>query len=294
MDITSLFQDFNPKESLLNLFIETLVVLLIFWLLRLVALKILQRYFKGNPIKRYKWEKIVIYSLSFIALLWSVSIWIGQFESLATFLGLLSAGVAIALREPVMNFAGWVFILTRQPFKLGDRIEIDGHKGDVIDIRIFQFTIIEVGNWVHADQSTGRIIHLPNARILSLPIANYNVGFNYIWHEIPILLTFESDWKKAKKIMDEIVRKHTAVFSDDAKREMEEAAEKKFPVVYHITTPIVYTSVEDSGVLLTMRFLCMPKKRRSTEESIWEETLTRFAQHDNIDFAYPTMRVTRK
>lgn len=87
-------------------------------------------------------------------------------------------------------------------------MQIGQHVGDVIDIRLFQFTILEIGNWVEADQSTGRLIHMPNAKVFQEPQANYSTGFEYIWHEIPVMVTFESNWKKTKTILQEIVTKH--------------------------------------------------------------------------------------
>ena len=89
--------------------------------------------------------------------------------------------------------------MIRKPLKVGDRVQIGDVTGDVIDIRIFQFSVIEIGNWVDADQSTGRIIHIPNGTIFIKWQANYTAGFEYIWNEIPVLVTFESDWKTAKQ-----------------------------------------------------------------------------------------------
>jgi small-conductance mechanosensitive channel len=77
---------------------------------------------------------------------------------MSTFLGLVAAGIAVALKDPLTNLAGWLFILWRRPFTAGDRVQIGEHKGDVIDLRLFRFTLLEIGNWVHADQSTGRLL----------------------------------------------------------------------------------------------------------------------------------------
>ena len=106
------------------------------------------------------------------------SVWIEAIGQFGAFLGLLTAGLAIALKDPLTNIAGWIFILTRQPFKLGDRVQIGDQAGDVIDIRLFQFTLLEIGNWVNADQSTGRIIHVPNGTVFTQSQANYSTGFN--------------------------------------------------------------------------------------------------------------------
>lgn len=204
-------------------------------------------------------------------------------------MGLLSAGLAIAFKDLLVNLVGWLFILIRKPLRLGDRIQIGEVSGDVIDIRIFQFSIMEIGNWVDADQSTGRIIHIPNGFVFSKFQANYTEGFEYIWHEIPVLLTFESDWKKTKKILEDILSKSSVNFSEEAAVQIKKTA-KKFMIFYNKLSPIVYTDVKDSGVLLTMRFLCKARERRNVNMEIWEMVLNEFAKYNYIDFAYPTQR----
>lgn len=197
------------------------------------------------------------------------------------------SGLAIALSDPITNVAGWIFIFWRRPFEVGDRIQIGEHAGDVIDARIFQFTLLEIGNWVDADQSTGRMIHIPNRKIFSDPLANYSKGFQFIWNEIPVLITFESDWRKAKTILNAIITKYEQDFRQDVEQQLQRTAQE-FLIYNPITTPIVYTNVKDSGVLLTIRYLCRPHERRSTTEMIWEEILTTFEQQ--IEIEWPTQR----
>lgn len=238
---------------------------------------------------RYQWQKISLYLAVFLIIILLSNVWLQLFGSVGTFLGLVSAGVAIALKDPLVNIVGWFFILIRQPFKVGDRIQIGKNAGDVIDIRLFQFSINEIGNWVNADQSTGRIIHIPNGIVFLEPQANYTAGFQYIWNEIPVLVTFESNWEKAKQILTDIVDHHGVMLSTEAEKQIKAAA-KKFLIFYSKLTPIVYTEVQDSGVLLTMRYMCNPRERRATVEKIWENVLKEFAKHKDIDFAYPTQR----
>lgn len=274
--------DFQYKiiESLILIFLIIGVQRLIrrFWISKIEDIKV-----------RYQWQKISLYLAVFLIIILLSNVWLQLFGSVGTFLGLVSAGIAIALKDPLVNMVGWFFILIRQPFKVGDRIQIGKNSGDVIDIRLFQFSINEIGNWVDADQSTGRIIHIPNGIVFTEPQANYTSGFEYIWTEIPILLTFESNWKKAKNILTEIVNHHGIMLSNQAEKQIKEAA-KKFLIFYSKLTPIVYTSVKDSGVMLTLRYMCNPRERRSIEEKIWEDILDKFAQCDDIDFAYPTQR----
>ncbi len=242
---------------------------------------------------RYFARKRIDYVLFTISAFFIFRLWILDIGSLGTFLGLLSAGVAVALKDPLMNLAGWMFILWRKPFTVGDRIQIGPHKGDVIDIRAFQFTLLEIENWVKAEQSTGRVIHIPNSRVLTEMVANYTQSFEYIWNEIPVLITFESNYKKAKEILLEIAKRHAEHLSKDAEQRLKEAA-KRYMIIYTKFTPIVYTSVEDSGVLLTIRYLCSPRKRRGTESKIWEDILDMFNREPDIELAYPTIRYYRR
>jgi len=274
-------------ETNIRLLFTVLLLALVF-----VSHSVLLRFVNGrftDAKVRFRWQKSVTYSCFLVGFIFLVVVWRNGFGSVANFVGLLSAGIAIAMRDPIVNLAGWLFLLLRRPFEVGDRIELGGHAGDVIDQRIFQFTLMEIGNWVDADQSTGRIIHIPNGKIFQDVLANYSKGFQYIWDEIPVLVTFESNWELAKEILIKIINKHTAHFSEDAKQHVQQAS-KKFLIYYKKLTPIVYTSVRESGVLLTIRFLTEPRQRRGNEEKIWEDILREFARCNDIEFAYPTQR----
>ena len=238
---------------------------------------------------RYHARKVSAYVSASLALLLLGRIWLTGFQDIGTFLGLVSAGIAIALKDLVASVAGWAYLLWRRPFEVGDRIQIGKHAGDVIDIRLFRFTLIEIGNWVEADQSTGRVILIPNSRILIEAIANYSKGFRYIWNELPVLVTFESNWPKAKAILQKIIDDHSAYLSESAMESVRKAAQRSM-IIYSTLTPKVWTSVAESGVLLTIRYLCDPRKRRGTSETIWEDILTEFGKCNDIDFAYPTVR----
>jgi small-conductance mechanosensitive channel len=265
----------------------TLVAVVALMLVGRLLSAVLQR---GRAVKvQYRIRKIVGYSTSVVTILLVGRIWFVGFSSLTTYLGLLSAGLAIAMQTPLVNMAGWGFIMWRRPFNVGDRVEIAGHRGDVIDQRVFMFTLMEVGNWVDADQSTGRVMHVPNGKIFTEVLANYSQGFHHIWNEVPVLITFESDWRKAKRILQEIAGHHGTRLSSTAEQRVREAA-KKFMIFYSTLTPAVYTTVRDSGVLLTVRLLCDPRQRRNTEQAIWEDILDAFAREPDIDFAYPTQR----
>jgi small-conductance mechanosensitive channel len=184
---------------------------------------------------------------------------------------------------------GWGYILSRRPFRVGDRIETQDFSGDVIDIRLFRFTILEIGNWVQADHSTGRIVHIPNQVVFTGPIANYTEGFEFIWHEIPILVTFESDWKKAETIIRDVIGKAAPDVTGTALSELRKTAQA-YRIKYGHMTPTVYVSVEDSGIRLTARMLVPVRSRRDINQKVWRGVLDAFAAEPAIDLAYPTIR----
>ena len=238
---------------------------------------------------RYIWQKSITYILMFAGLVLIINVWFSGFQDMSTFLGLLSAGIAIALKDIIANFAGWIFIMWVRPYTVSDRIQIGAYAGDVIDISLFHTTLMEIGNWVDADQSTGRVVKIPNELVFTQSLANYSQGFQFIWNEIPVLITFESDWKKAKDILTGIVNNRAEHLSERAARKVREAS-RHFMIFFSKLTPTVYTSVRDSGVLLTIRYLCEPRRRRGTEQDIWEDILAAFGECSDIDFAYPTQR----
>ncbi len=246
----------------------------------------------SQPRDHYRWRKGITYAAVIMALVILSRIWLIDFGGFATYVGLLSAGVAIALKDPLASLAAWLFILWRRPFEVGDRIQLGEHSGDVVDLRLFQFTLLEIGNWVQADQTTGRLLYLPNALVFTTPVANYTRGFRTIWIELPVLVTFESDWKMAEQILAEIVRRQGAKAAEEAGSQLAAAA-GRFALAPGATEPEVYLTVEDSGVLLTMRTPCDPRRRRAVTQTLWREVLEALDQHPEIDLAYPTTRMYR-
>lgn len=289
-EIINYFQEYwSLSPELQYKVFYTVISVLALVLLKVIALKVVFKRFQQVK-ERYFWKNSVNNTYYFLLLVFLFNIWVEQVESLATLVGLVGAGLVIALQAPVMNVAGWIFIVIRKPFDVGDRIEINGVAGDVIDIRFFQFTINEIGNWVAADQSTGRIIHIPNGEIFKSTQANYDQGFSHVWDEISLRVTFDSDWKKAKELCEKIVNEHAEELSFSAKRKLLEAS-KKFMIFYSNLTPFVYTSVEDYGIKLTMRYLTLPKKRRVAQHEIWEDILETFQKYPDIHYAYPSQRI---
>lgn len=264
----------------------------VYFLLRVGLGRALRRSVKNEALRfqALKGTNLILNCLLLIAVFELVA---GENLSTASFLGLLSAGIAFVFREPILNLAAWLFIIIRQPFSLGDRIQIgEKQAGDVIDIGIHDFTILEIGNWVDADQSTGRILHVPNSVIFTQPIANYHQGFPYLWHELRIDLTLDSNWERALEVFQDIASAETEVDRQEQAKVVEELANQEaYLIRFKHLTPIVYLSKSEYSLILTIRYCCEPRARRSTEARLWKSLLKAVAQAEDYWFAYPTRSV---
>ncbi len=146
--------------------LESVIMLFTLWLISRILVRIISRQLTDSR-KIYQWKKTINYVITGLVIISLTNIWFNGFQSIATFLGLLSVGLVVALREPILNMFGWLFLLWKHPFKIGDRIKIGGFTGDVIDIRLFQFTLNELGISEDSGQPTGHVVHLPNNMVFT-------------------------------------------------------------------------------------------------------------------------------
>lgn len=265
----------------------TAAVVVALFLTRFLIVAVVHRRIEDSAVW-YRTRKTLTYVTTLVGVVIVAAIWF-EGTGVLTYVGFLTAAVAIALSDVLKNFAGWLYIFLRRPFRLGDRIEIAGRRGDVIDIRLFRFTMLEVGGRVR--QITGSMLHMPNGMLFTEPLTNDTEGFGYIWHEIPVLVTFESDWEAAEQLVLEAVKAASETISPDqvAHELRRTAVEYRFQIAD--LAPSVIVTVEDSGVLLTGRLLVKAKGgRRPAEQQVWRALLKSFAKHHNIDLAYPTVR----
>ena len=241
--------------------------------------------------KRYYANKIVT-AFSYIIVLVALLVIVYQeLSGLGTVIGLVGAGVAVALSDLIVSFAGWFVIIGDRGFKTGDRIRVGDVKGDVVDIGLLRTTLMEVDSKSLAGQATGTIIFMPNSRVFKEPVVNYTVGNEFVWYEISFLFTYESDFDAAERILYE------AVYTLDMEQYIEKASAKikamthQFRVKFGKLTPLVYAWPDDSGMRMTLRFLSPVRIARINEDHVAREVIAGVQKNPQVQFAYPTMRV---
>lgn len=242
-----------------------------------------------NEFNIYTWRKLSWYVFVFLSFILVGRVWYTGVGDFVTFFGFFIAGLVVVLNQPIASIAGWAYIVIRRPFVVGDRLRVGTIAGDVADIRLFSTVVAEVDGLDGASMPTGRLVHIPNKIFMEEPLYNSSKGLGLLWNELGVEVTFESNWKKAKKIFHEIIDNESRDSEVKAKSQMKKVF-REYKLRLGSFRPEVFTSVTPSGVHFSLRYLIELTDKRQSEERIWEKILTELGMNDDIDFAYPTRR----
>lgn len=243
--------------------------------------------------ERYRRSKFASTVAFVVAIIAVALLWARLLQHKGTFFGLLGAGLAVALREPLLALAGRVAIFAGHMYNVGDRIEISKMSGDVIDVGLFYTRLMEVGNWIHADQATGRILQFSNSIIFVNPVFNYTQNFNYLWDEITLPVTYASDIGAAKQLMLSAADEYTNAFLHTAEEALERL-QSSFIVPKVELKPAVFTEVTDNYVKLNLRYIVDPRKRRVAKSFLWDHILPQVRANKDIQMGSSTMDLSVK
>lgn len=250
--------------------VSTLSVLVIFYLLKIIGRKIIQKLTSGRRefVSNHAYQVV----LNILEVLILIIIWDEYIKGLMTLISVISAAMTIALRDFILNFFCGVYIKFKKPFKVEDRIQIGDIKGDVMSTSTFSFEILEVSTKEDNGQSTGIVIHYPNSSIISGPVKNINKGFKYIWDEMIIKIEIDCDLANNKKEIYKIVNSLDTVKNIPRKMKNQiDDVNTTNRVYFNKFDPIIYTKIVDNHVELVLRFLMHPKKARYIESVIWNK-----------------------
>ena len=240
---------------------------------------------------RYSLNK-VFYVLSIVIfLVVSTLLVVSDPSSLLVAFGIIGAAIAFALQDVFKNFVGSIIIMAGSLFRVGDRIEIDGFYGDVMDIGLMNSTLMEIREWVDGDQATGRISMVPNGLVIAHTVQNYTKDHSFIWDEIFIPVTYDSDWRKAITLITEVISRESDEVTRRAEEEIERLGEKYY-LSRSVTQPAVYLKFTDNWIALYARYTTDVRSRRVVNTRISKLILERLEAEPAITVASQTETVT--
>lgn len=275
-NIDTLFLSFDNKYTILIFY--TILTLIIGKSLIYILKKQLIRI--NNNRLQYKTLNFIKLIISIIQILIIYLIWESNIKNAMTLISFISAAITLSLKDYILNLFAGFYIKLYKPFKLEDRIEIKGQKGDVINLGSLFFELLEISdNYGH--QSTGVVSIIPNSIIFTETVKNMNKGFKYIWDEIKVQISLDSDVILAKKTLYKIINNIDVIKNIPIKMKNELKNNTSYRMYYNKYEPMIYTEVKDKHIELNIRFLINPKKARLVESYIWNEILKEY-KNENI------------
>jgi small-conductance mechanosensitive channel len=241
-----------------------LVMALIAWVRRL-----LKRNLPDNAVK-YKSQKGIEVIGYILIVLITITYFTGSIKDFGLAIGLLTAGITITLQELILSITGSFFIFFVKVFKPGDRIEINGIKGDVIDVGSIYTTMMEIGEWVSSDNYTGRIVKVSNAFVFKTPIYNYSQDFPFVWDEFNLPIRYGSDIELAKSIVITVAQKHLASYVKESLADWKVVVDKYYIEDAQVDPSLAIT-LTDNWIQFNLRYIVDYKKRRYTKNLLHEE-----------------------
>jgi small-conductance mechanosensitive channel len=217
-------------------------------------------------------------------------IWLGLGSNFTVAMGILGAGIAFASQEVIGSFAGYLNIVTSSIYRIGDRVRIGDVVGDVMDITIMRTTVMEIGEWVRADQYTGRIVTVANRAVFAGPVYNYTQHWGYIWDEITLPFTYDSDWRLAGEIMLAHGQEYTADLHQDATQKLQDMM-ARYPLQQTQVEPTLYLSMTDNWIEMSLRYVVRARERRNVKAQLHRELLQHFEGEETIQVASATFEI---
>jgi small-conductance mechanosensitive channel len=277
----------NIQESLLSLFFQPITVRIFIFVLGFLALSLVGNFFHRwvrryvpDSSKRFAMNKLVTIGVYFVAALFASIVFQEILGNLAVVLGAAAAGIAFALQSLIVSLAGWAAITFGDYLKIGDRVEISGIKGDVIDIGFVRTTLMEIGQWVNGDSYTGRIVRIGNSYVFNNPVYNYSGAFGFIWDELVVPVKAEgAEQKKVRDLLQKIVEEVVEPYVHQADNEWNSFADR-YLIGKTDIHPVVSLEALADKLQFTIRYVVDFRDRRRVKDMLYSRILEVFSKSD--------------
>jgi small-conductance mechanosensitive channel len=221
---------------------------------------------------RYRVRKFVTFGGYVLTIVVLGVVFSDKLGSLTVALGVAGAGIAFALQEVIASVAGWFAISLAGFYKVGNRVQLGGIKGDVIDIGILRTTLMEVGEWVKGDLYNGRVVRVANSFVFKEPVFNYSADFPFLWDEITVPVRHGSDHRLAREILQGAAEALVGDYARGAASAWTSMVEK-YMIEDARLQPLVTLVVNDNWLEFTVRYVVDYKARRSIRDALFTRIL---------------------
>jgi small-conductance mechanosensitive channel len=258
-----------------------------------VAVRFLQRWASGliaDRAARYRARKIVGLLGYFTVALGLAIVFSDRLGRLSVVLGVAGAGIAFALQEVITSVAGWIAVSLGGFYKVGDRVELGGIRGDVVDIGFLRTTLFEVGEWVDGDLYNGRVVRVANSFIFKEPVVNYSGDFPFLWDELQVPVRFGSDVDKARALLQAATDQVCADYETEATTIWKEL-QRKYPLEDASTKPMITLAFDHNWVTFTLRYAVRFDRRRRTKNLLFEKILSSIESTPEVTVAASSLEI---
>ncbi len=264
-------------------------ILIIVTLVRF-AHRSLSRYIKDTDI-RYRARKFATFLGYVAAALVIAVVYSNRLGGFTVAFGVAGAGIAFALQEVIASLAGWFAISFAGFYNTGDRVQLGGIKGDVIDIGVLRTTLMEVGEWVKGDLYSGRVVRIANSFVFKEPVFNYSGDFPFLWDEIIVPVKYGSDHRMAREILHRVAGEVVGEYSLAAATAWKDMV-SKYMIENASVEPMVTLVANDNWIEFTLRYVIDYKKRRLTKDHLFTRILDEFDKtEDRVQIASMTVHI---
>ena len=221
---------------------------------------------------RYRVRKALSFAGYVLAFVFLAALFSDRLGGLTVAFGVAGAGIAFALQEVIASIAGWLALTFSNFYHPGDRVQLGGIKGDVIDIGVLRTTLMELGQWVDGDLYNGRIVRVANSFVFKEPVFNYSGDFPFLWDEIKVPVRFGSDRQEARNIIQQAAALAVASYADTAAVAWQEMV-KRYRIEDASVTPAITLVVNDNWMEYTLRYVVDYRRRRTTKDALFNHIM---------------------
>jgi small-conductance mechanosensitive channel len=263
---------------------DPLVGKIVFVIVGIIAINVMMRIARRTFLpridgteNRYRFRKIIGFIGGLIGFILITVVFSDRLGNLTVAFGVAGAGVAFALQEVIASIAGWVAVSAGNFYSVGDRVQLGGIVGDVIDIGILRTTVMEIGQWVQADLYNGRIVRIANSFVFKEPVFNYTADFPFLWDEIAVPVKYGSDYHLAREILEKTANEVVGQIVPEAANTWKEMT-RKYMIEHASVDPMVTLIANDNWLEFTVRYVVNFKRRRSTKDALFNRILEAFGE----------------